>query len=319
MCTAISDRTRGHVFGRTLDLEYSLGEEVVITPRRFAFDFLHHPRITDHHAIIGAAHVAYGAPLYYDAANERGLCAAALSFPRFCEYSKPKKDSHNVASFELIPWVLSRAESVEEVRRLLANTTITDESIAENLPTTPLHWIFADKHSSLTVESTREGLKIHDNPWGVLTNSPDFKGQLINLERYAHIIEGGEKISSLHSRGLEGFGIPGDFSSGSRFVRACYVKSRTIPPKAPGEAVSRLFHIFDSISQPLGVTLGKDKAPVKTVYTSAIDTETLEYFFTTYENRRIRCVKLEMAPAGDDTLVRFSMHSTEDILHLSKQ
>lgn len=317
MCTAIIDRTEGHVFGRTLDLEYSLGEQVVIAPRRFPFDFLRQPRITDHYAIIGAAHVACGIPLYYDAVNERGLCAAALSFPRFCEYSKPKRDTHNIASFELIPRVLARAESVEEVRRLLANTTVTDESVDVSLPATPLHWIFADKHSSVTVESTREGLKIHDNPQGVLTNSPDFESQLVNLERYAHIIEDGEKISSLHSRGLEGFGIPGDYSSGSRFVRACYVKARTTPPKSRDGAISRLFHIFDSISQPRGVTLGKDKATVATVYTSAVDTDRLEYFFTTYENRRIRCVNLDTPLADGENLVSFPMHSDEDILRLN--
>ena len=317
MCTAISERGARHIFGRTLDLEYSLGEEVVIIPRRFAFNFLHQQKSADHYAIIGSAHVECGLPLYYDAVNEKGLSAAALSFPKFCEYSKKKSDTHNVASFELIPWVLSRAESVEEVRRLLYNTTVTDESVSENLPATPLHWIFADAQYSLTVESTRCGLKIHDNPRGVLTNAPDFESQLINLERYVHIIEGGEKISSLHSRGLEGFGIPGDYSSGSRFVKACYVKSRTTPPKTPSEAVSRLFHIFEGISQTRGVTLGENGAPVSTVYTSAIDTESLEYFFTTYENRRIRCVKLDAAHAEGDTLVSFDMHSREDILRLN--
>ena len=317
MCTAISERRVRHIFGRTLDLEYSLGEEVVIIPRRFVFNFLHQQKSSDHYAIIGSAHVECGIPLYYDAVNEKGLAAAALSFPKFCEFSKKKRDAHNVASFELIPWVLSRAESVEEVRRLLYNTSVTDESVTERLPATPLHWIFADKSSSLTVESTRAGLKIHDNPWGVLANSPDFECQLVNLERYEHIINAKRSDTPLHSRGLCGFGIPGDFSSGSRFVRACYVKSKTALPKAKADAVSRLFHIFDSISQPQGVTVSENGAPVKTVYTSAIDTESLEYFFTTYENRRIRCVKLDTSAALGEKLLAFPMHSEEDISRLN--
>lgn len=317
MCTAISDTALGHIFGRTLDLEYSLGEEVVITPRRFALNFLHRQKSTDHYAIIGAAHVEYGTPFYYDAVNERGLAAAALSFPKFCEYSREKSDTHNVASFELIPWVLSRAESAEEVRRLLYNATVTDESAGENLPATPLHWIFADKRSALTVECTSGGLKIHDNPEGVLTNSPNFECQLLNLERYEHIINARRSDTPSHSRGLYGFGIPGDFSSGSRFVRACYVKSKAARPKSKDAAISRLLHLFESISQPQGVTESENGKPVKTVYTSAIDTESLEYFFTTYENRRIRCVKLNTTLALGENLLRFPMLSGEDILRLN--
>jgi choloylglycine hydrolase len=208
-------------------------------------------------------------------------------------------------------------KNVEQVRRLLSNARISDERFTEELPTTPLHWIFADKSSSVTVEQSEQGLKIYENPYGVLSNSPDFASQIYNLERYLHIIEADRRIAELHSRGLDGFGIPGDFSSGSRFVRAVFAKSRTLPEQEKCAAISRFLHLFDSLSQPNGITRADDGKSVRTVYTSAIDTHSLEYCFTTYENRRVRCVKLDTPPAVGENLLRFPMHSGEDFLELN--
>ena len=35
MCTAVSFRPKDHYFGRNLDLELSLGEQVIVTPRNY--------------------------------------------------------------------------------------------------------------------------------------------------------------------------------------------------------------------------------------------------------------------------------------------
>ena len=91
MCTAINDNANYHLFGRTLDLEYSLDEQIVITPRRFVFDFLHEKKSYEHYAIIGAAHISDGVPLYYDGMNEKGLCAAALRLPAITVYHEKQQ------------------------------------------------------------------------------------------------------------------------------------------------------------------------------------------------------------------------------------
>lgn len=313
MCTVISDNEKRHIFARTLDLEYSYGVEVVIAPRGLRLEFLHLPPSDEHYAILGAARVEGTTPLFFDAVNEVGLCAAALNFPRFTEYRRAVEGVHNVASFEVITWVLSRAKSVEEAHRLLSSSNITDESFSPELPSTPLHWIFSDSDSSITVESTCRGLEIHENPLGVLTNSPDFSAQLTNLERYHHIIHGtGATNATLHSRGLDGVGIPGDYSSSSRFVRAVYAKERTRGNPAEN-AVSRAFHLMETVSQPKGITRSEDGRAVCTVYTAVIDSASKKYYFTTYENRRIRCVKLDTGSTFGDALLRFSMYSEEEI------
>ena len=316
MCTAINETRGRHIFGRTLDLECSLGEGVVITPRRFPLRFRHGRELREHYAMIGTAHVEDGMPLYYDAANEAGLCAAALNFPRLAEYLPPSAETRCLASFEVIPRVLAVARSVEEATRFLSTAKITDESFSKRLPPSPLHWIFADKHAAITIEQGASGLKIHDNPYGVLSNAPDFASQIYNLERYLHIISGDES-SDGHSRGLGNFGIPGDASSGSRFVRAVFAKEATTPESERIAAISRHFHILSYVSQTRGMTRAADGRAIRTVYTSAIDTEALEYCFTTYEDRRMRSVRLDSSLADGEALLCYPMQGREDILRLN--
>ena len=85
MCTAATYQTRDFYMGRTLDYEFSYGEEIVITPRRFPIALRHGGVMDTHYAIIGTAHVAGGCPLFYDGANEKGLAGrisrSLSSFP----------------------------------------------------------------------------------------------------------------------------------------------------------------------------------------------------------------------------------------------
>ena len=72
MCTAATYQTKDFYMGRTLDYEFSYGEEVTITPRNYEFDFRYAGKAKTHYALIGMAFVAGDYPLYYDAANEKG-------------------------------------------------------------------------------------------------------------------------------------------------------------------------------------------------------------------------------------------------------
>lgn len=80
MCTAATYKTKDFYFGRTLDYEFSYGDEITVTPRNYAFDFRHTSACTSHYAIIGMAHIVGNYPLYYDAINEKGLGMAGLNF-----------------------------------------------------------------------------------------------------------------------------------------------------------------------------------------------------------------------------------------------
>ena len=117
MCTAATYKTADFYFGRTLDYEFSYGDEVTVTPRNYPLTFRHASAVSTHYAIIGMAHVAGDYPLYYDAFNEKGLCMAGLNFVGNASYQKPQEDHDNIAQFEFIPWILSQGVSVKEAPR----------------------------------------------------------------------------------------------------------------------------------------------------------------------------------------------------------
>ena len=52
MCTAATYKTKDFYFGRTLDYECSYGEQIVITPRNYAFNFRHVGDMKNHYAIM---------------------------------------------------------------------------------------------------------------------------------------------------------------------------------------------------------------------------------------------------------------------------
>ncbi len=89
MCTAATYKTKDFYFGRTLDYEFSYGEEIVVMPRRFPLDFRFLGKSEEHYAIIGMAHVADGYPMFYDAVNEKGLAMAGLNFVGNAVYREP--------------------------------------------------------------------------------------------------------------------------------------------------------------------------------------------------------------------------------------
>lgn len=319
MCTAISDHTYQHLFGRTLDVECSYGESVVIAPRQIRFDLLYEIPIQAHLAVIGIGCVRGNTPLYYDAVNEAGLAMAGLNFPQNAVYHPKQQGKHNVASYELIPWVLYQCKTVREAAELLSRTNITPDNFSSDLTATPLHWIIADKERAVTVESVSNGLCIYENRFGVLTNEPPFPYHETRLADFmqlrAEYPQNGLCPStdlSVYSRGMGAMGLPGDFSSPSRFVRAVFLKNHTAHEASEEKAVGRFFHIMDSVCVPRGCVKTEEGKEMLTRYTSCANTDTATYYFTTYHRRRIRTVDLRSTPLDADTLTQFSILDGED-------
>ena len=187
MCTAATYKTADFYFGRTLDYEFSYGDEVTVTPRNYPLTFRHASAVSTHYAIIGMAHVAGDYPLYYDAINEKGLGVAGLNFVGNAHYRECREGKDNLAQWELIPWIMARCASVSEAKALLARINLTAEPFAPNLPTAQLHWIIADEKECIVVECMVDGLHVYDNPVGVLTNNPPFPQQMFLLNQYMHL------------------------------------------------------------------------------------------------------------------------------------
>ncbi len=160
--------------GRTLDYEFLYVEKITVMPRNYPLELRHGGSIPSHYAIIGMAHIADDYPLYYDAVNEMGLGIAGLNFVGSAIYSNVKDGCRNVAQYEFIPWLLGQCGTLAEARNLISCMNLVGTPYSDTLPTAQLHWIIADKSGAITVESVAGGLKVYENPVGVLTNNPPF-------------------------------------------------------------------------------------------------------------------------------------------------
>ena len=320
MCTAITYRAGDYYFGRNLDLEYSYNETVTITPRNFPLSFRYASTLSDHYAFIGMAYVQDGYPLYYDAANEKGLSMAGLNFPDYAEYQHIIAGFDNIAPFEFIPWVLGQCETLEQVKILLSRTNLIAEDFSSNLPVTPLHWIISDSKSSITVEPVREGLKIYDNPAEVLTNSPPFNIHMWNLNNYMNLSaeDPSDTFSPAlklnhYSRGMGGIGLPGDFSSASRFVRAAFMLGNAAVHDTEASRVNHFFRMLANVAMPKGCVYYNGKVDY-TIYSSCCNASRGIYYYTTYDNSRITAVDMHLENLDSSELISLPLAAGSDFL-----
>lgn len=319
MCTAATYRTKDFYFGRTLDYEFSYDESVTVTPRNFSFNFRNGRHLKTHYALIGMAYICDNYPLYYDAMNEKGLCMAGLNFVGNAVFRKDKEDKDNVAVFEFIPWILCQCENVREAKRLLERINLTDTPFNEKLPVAQLHWFIADKRESVTVECMKDGIKIHPNPVGVLTNNPPFEFQMHNLNNYMSLssVQPQNSFSDsldleLYSRGMGAMGLPGDLSSQSRFVRASFVKMNSLSGVSENESVGQFFHILGSVDQQRGCCKVGEKHEI-TIYTSCMNADKGIYYYTTYGNHQLSAVDMHNEDLDADILKSYSLIKDEQI------
>ena len=300
MCTAISFGKKRHYFGRNLDLEGNFGEGVIITPRNLTIAYRCSGTSARHHAMIGMGIVQNNMPLYFDAVNEYGIGMAGLNFPRNAIYLPEQAGKKNVTPFEIIPFVLGSCKTVAEARALISEINLVNIPFSEELPLTPLHWLVSDMGGSIVFEPTAEGVKVYENPTGVLTNNPSFPMQLNRLNDYMGLTPDeptprfGEGIGlTRYSRGMGAIGLPGDWSSASRFVRTVFAKETCVCGETEGEHVSAFFHLLQCAAVPRGCMRLKENVYEETVYSSCYSAEEKVYYYTTYSNQAIHGVRLD--------------------------
>lgn len=320
MCTAATYKTADFYFGRTLDYEFSYGDEVAITPRNYPFHFSDMGDMESHYAIIGMACVAEGYPLYYDAVNEKGLGMAGLNFVgnAVCKDRQDGKD--NVAQYEFISWILSQCATVKQARELLGRINISNTTFNDKLPLAQLHWLIADSAEAVTVEAVEEGVKIYDNPVGVLTNNPPFPEQMSALNNYMHLSVKSPANTfapgldlKRYSRGMGAIGLPGDLSSQSRFVRVAFTKMNSVSGDGEKESVSQFFHILGSVDQQRGCCVLDDGKCEITLYTSCCNASRGVYYYTSYDNHQITGVDMHKENLDSSSLIHYPALKEEQI------
>ena len=278
MCTSIALVGENFCFGRTLDLDRDFGDGVVITPRNYVLSLRCGDVITRHHGFMGKATVVNGFPLYADGMNEHGVCIAALDFKGNAYYPKaPASGKRGIAPFEVIPYVLALSKSLADARRVLESISIVDLPFSDVIPSSALHWHIADKSGSLVIESVADGLRIYENEYNVLANNPPFPFHRDNYTLYLNATNEPASDGRVFCNGVMGHGIPGDYTSPSRFVRAAWLVRYARCNE--GEETAALYSILGAVAPPRGCVIREDGGEHFTQHTCVMCPKDLSYTY----------------------------------------
>lgn len=319
MCTAITYKSGDFYFGRNLDLDRSYGEGVTVTPRNYPFQFRNGTILERHYAMIGMATLSGGYPLYFEATNEKGLSIAGLNFPGNAAYYPFAEGKENIAPFELIPFLLGQCATVEEALDRIEGMNLWNTPFSADYPLSPLHWILADRERAVTIEAMAGGMKVHENPVGVLTNNPPFDFHMLNLANYMNLTAQppvnrfGDVELKPYCLGMGAIGLPGDPSSASRFVRAAFTKLNSVSGLEEAESVGQFFHILGSVAQQKGVSrLGNGECEY-TLYSCCCNADRGVYYYTTYGNSRISAVDMRREDLEGSAVVSYPLETWQQI------
>ena len=320
MCTCINFKTKDNYFGRNLDLEYRFNEKVVITPRNYKFNLKNGTSITSKYSMIGMATVVSNYPLYAEATNEKGLSMAGLYFPKNACFFKEEDNKLNLSPYELIPYFLGLYSSISEIKKDIANLNITKTPFSKEMPVSDLHWMISDESECIVIEQMEDGLKVYNNPIGVLTNNPPFEYHLNNINNYSNLSPYNSentfsnKINlNQYGQGMGAIGLPGDNSPASRFIRASFNKLNSKCEDDEKSSVTQFFHILDSVSMLQGTTITKD---IKT-YSCCINTSKGIYYYKTYTNNQIIAIKMSEKEKNNKYLSIFDLIEEQQIKYIN--
>ncbi len=278
MCTAISlcinDK---HFFIRTLDLDCSFGQSIIICPMGQRLPLRLRGDMMTKHSFFGVGDIVDGFPLFAEGVNEAGVAISGLHFPTMSGYMPFNKCRvKSLAPFEIIPYILGNFTSTREACHFLSGIDIVDIPFNSQIKNTPLHFHISDKYEVYAIEIIDKKITIRANPFGVLTNAPPFSFHKYNMARYQNISAEPAKDKNdnrIYSNGLLGVGLPGDFSSPSRFARAAYLRKEA--KCECGLEMPTALSVAEAMSIPSGAVLNNDKRLHFTRYFVVYDLENM--------------------------------------------
>lgn len=336
-CSSFSWETTDHkhLLGRTYDHCGSLeNNRILIVPKHYPLKLeisetshLCEPSV---YRFLGMAVLGLESPIMVDGINEKGLMAALLHYPGYSVCDTHHRWCHtNIHPAFLVGYLLSQCSSVDDAVHHLSSINLTNETVFGK--TMAVHYMLSDPSGEAAiVEPGPEGFQIHRNTIGVMTNSPDYLWHTTNLSNYISVTNRQampRNVINLEIAGLgdtsgSGFGLPGDYSSPSRFVRMALLKHYAVPGCDEIDGITRMFHLFASVDTPEGIVkLHPEEQPhvaayEQTLCTCAMCAESQTYYFATAKNRRISAVSLQNEP--DSREIRsFSLLAKQDISYLN--
>jgi len=310
-CTGIIIKTKNGVVipARTMEFGFDVRSKLLVIPKGTDLTFLSSIedkegfKYTTKYGFAGMN--AVEKQIVVDGVNEAGLYLGSFYFPGFASYTRltSSNQSNSISSEEMGNYILGNFATIEEVIVGLKKITVVGSFIEDIQGEAPFHYAVTDATGrSVVIEYTKNGLEVHENTVGAVCNSPNYEWHLTNLRNYVNLKPdnrhgvslNGEKFASL-GEGTGMLGLPGDYTSSSRFVRATAFANTTLPSKDEEEGIFRAFHILNAFDIPKGVIREKVEKNVLTdytVWTSAVDTKNKMYYYKTYKNQAIKKLDL---------------------------
>ncbi|MFC1576197.1 linear amide C-N hydrolase [Candidatus Omnitrophota bacterium] len=310
-CTDFQIKTEDNaiIIGRSMEFAVDLKPEVTVHPRgeKVESDAPNGKKglkWTSKYGFIGVS-VFGDDDAIVDGFNEKGLSTGLLWLADITKYQEVAKNENKKALdiLDLASWILGNFSKVSEVKRAMKNVRVWGEFIPELGLAPPLHVALHDSDgNSLVIEFIDGEQRIHDNPIGVLTNSPEFNWHITNLQNYVTVTSWNAEPATIAGVTLKGtgngsglFGIPGDWTPTSRFVRAAFFIHFADPAKTAAEGVNLAEHILNTVDIPHGDMKEKKGDSVSEGYTMWVvikDLTNKVLYFRTYENLTLRSVDL---------------------------
>ncbi len=324
------------VYARTLEFAVDIHSDVITVPRGYARigstpDGKEGLKWKAKYASVGAN--GLGMPLIFDGLNEKGLAIGLFYFPTTAGFMRYNAGDarKTIAPWEMGSWILDNFASVEEVKANASKIVVAEVVFKDWGFVPPVHFVVHDASGkSIVIEYVGGMLNVHENPLGVMTNSPTFDWHMTNLRNYVNFsltnvppVQLGPVKLVPFGQGSGMLGLPGDFTPPSRFVRAAAFSQSLLPSKTGAEAVLQAFHVLNNFDLPKGALREDEKddhgniLADYTVWTSANDLKAKRFFFRTYQNSQIRMVDLTKMNLDAKDITKFSMQDDEVIKSLT--
>ena len=324
------------VHARTMEFAIDIHSDVIMIPRGYARvgttpDGKEGLKWKSKYASVGANGVGF--PLLFDGVNEKGLATGTFYFPTSAGYMPytAADAGKTIAQWEVGSWILENFASVEEVRANIGNIVVPAVVFGGWGFAPEAHYIVQDASGkTIVIEYVGGKLNVHDNPLGVITNSPAFDWHMTNLRNYVNFSMTNVSPVTLGSVKLQPFGqgsgmlgLPGDFTPPSRFVRAVAFSQSVFKSKTGEDAIVEAFHVLNQFDIPKGAAREHEKdehgniLADYTIWTSAIDLKAKRFYFRTYESSQIRMVDLMKMNLDAKDIVTISMKGGEAIKALT--
>src|SRR5947207_12011071 len=320
------------IHARTMEFAIDIHSDVIMVPRGYARigstpDGKEGLKWRAKYASVGLNGV--GIPVLFDGVNEKGLATGTFYFPTAAGYMPYTATDvgKTIAQWEVGSWILENFASVDEVKANIGKIVVPAVVFGGWGFAPEAHYIVQDASGkTIVIEYVGGKLNVHDNPLGVITNSPAFDWHMSNLRNYVNFSMTNVAPAHLGSARLPPFGqasgtlgMPGDFTPPSRFVRAVAFSQSVFKSKTGEDASVEAFHVLNQFDIPKGAAREHEKdehgniLADYTIWTSASDLKTKRFYFRTYENSQIRMVDLMKMNLDAKDVVKISMSGGEVI------